>query len=445
MTPASMTGRQTILFDVSRLLIREALTSPTGIDRTTEAYAAWLLGRADIDLRPVCTWGGMIWQVSRASLERLVRRKAAARGPGDDTAWLILRRALAEEGPPTAAPLRAKGRSSRVTATVQRYAPAVLKTLLFWRPATIPPGSIYLNVSHFGLEQPGVLDRLSARGIRSVVMIHDLIPIQHPEYCSPSARRLHEIRVDAVCRNRALVISNSAATAEDLAAYAATHHQASPPVCVAPLGLEAAFLKLPPPSWPCRPYFVCIGTLEPRKNVTFLLTLWRRLAERMGAAAPTLVLVGQRGWENESVLDHLERSPPILRLVHEANSLTDAQLVQLMHNARAILAPSFTEGFDLPVNEALALGVPVIASDIAVHREFVGHAQLIDPLDGMGWLAAIEAACHQRPIVRSRPRPHWADHFSRVAVAMGLEVDRPALKSSLALLASQPKLRRPDR
>ena len=115
-----MSGRQTILFDVSRLLIREALTSPTGIDRTTEAYASWLLGRADIDLRPVCTWGGMIWPVSRASLERLIRRKAAAPGPGDDAAWLALRRALSEEGPPTAPPLRAKGRSSRVTATVQR-------------------------------------------------------------------------------------------------------------------------------------------------------------------------------------------------------------------------------------------------------------------------------------------------------------------------------------
>jgi len=423
--PAHSTpGRRTILFDVSRLLIREALTSPTGIDRTTEAYGAWLLGRADIDLRPVCTWGGMIWPVGRLTLERLIKRKAAAPAPGDDEAWLSLSRALSEDGPPTQAPLRAKAGASRVTATMQRYIPAMLKTLMFWRPAHIPPGSIYLNVSHFGLEQPRVLDRLTARGIRSVVMIHDLIPIQHPEYCSPSARWLHEIRVDAVCRNGALVITNSAATAEDLAAYAAAHCREPPPVCVAPLGLEAVFRESPPSAPPRRPYFVCVGTLEPRKNVTFLLTVWRRLAEQMGAAAPTLVLVGQRGWENESILDHLERSPPILRLVHEANSLTDAQLAHLMRNARAVLAPSFTEGFDLPVNEALALGVPVIASDIAVHREFVGHARLIDPLDGLGWFAAIKAACDQPQAITPRSRPSWSVHFTRVAVAMGLEADQ---------------------
>ena len=431
-----MSAPKTILFDVSRLFIRETLTSPTGIDRTTEAYAAWLLSRADLEVRPVCTWGGVIWPVSRSSLERLLRRKSTAPPPGQEEAWRALRRALSQEGSPTERPLRSKARSSRVTATVQRYLPAVLKTLLCWRPAAVPAGAVYMNVSHFGLEQPQVLDRLTARGIRSVVMIHDLIPIHHPEYCSPSALRLHRIRVDAVCRNGALVIANSAATAEDLASYAKANGQVAPPVCVAPLGLEPAFLGPSPPSWPCRPYFVCVGTLEPRKNVAFLLTLWRRLAERMGAAAPILVLVGQRGWENESILDHLERSPPILRLVHEANTLTDAQLAELIRNARALLAPSFTEGFDLPVNEAIALGAPVIASDLAVHREFMGQAQLIDPIDGLGWLAAIEGACHQPRAVAPRARPNWSDHFARVAGAMGLEQANPAGVIPLGLISA---------
>jgi len=428
-----MSVRTTLLFDVSRLFIRETLTSPTGIDRTTEAYAAWLLSRPDLDVRPVCSWGGVIWPVSRSSLTRLLRRKTATPPLGHDEAWRVLRGALSQAGSPTEPPLRAKAKSGRVTATVQRYLPAVLKTLLFWRPGALPPGAIYMNVSHFGLEQPRVLDRLTARGIRSVVMIHDLIPILHPEYCSPSAGRLHRIRVDAVCRNGALVIANSAATADDLAAYATASSQKAPPVCVAPLGLEPAFLGPQPPSWPCRPYFVCVGTLEPRKNVAFLLTLWRRLAERMGAEAPTLVLVGQRGWENESILDQLERSPPILRLVHEANTLTDGQLAQLIRNARALLAPSFTEGFDLPVNEAIALGAPVIASDVPVHREFMGQAQLIDPLDGLGWLAAIETACHQPRAVAPRTRPSWSDHFVRVAVAMGLDDERPAARVRLGL------------
>jgi glycosyltransferase involved in cell wall biosynthesis len=428
-----MTAPTTILFDVSRLFIRETLTSPTGIDRTTEAYAAWFLSRPHLDVRPVCSWGGVIWPVSRASLERLLRRKAAPRPAGQDEAWRTLRRALSPEGPLTETPLRALPTSGRVTATVQRYAPAILKTLRFLRPGPTPPGSVYVNVSHFGLEQPGVLDRLTARGIRSVVMIHDLIPIQHPEYCSLSASRLHQIRVEAICRNGALVIANSASTGDELGVYAKQHALDPPPVCVAPLGLEDAFLGALPPAWPCRPYFVCVGTLEPRKNVAFLLTLWRRLAERMGETAPTLVLVGQRGWENESILDHLERSPTILRLVHEANTLSDGQLAELMRNARALLAPSFTEGFDLPVNEAIALGVPVIASDIAVHREFVGQAQLIDPLDGLGWLAGIEAACGRPCLPKPQVRRSWADHFARVADAMGLEASPTQTAAHLGL------------
>jgi glycosyltransferase involved in cell wall biosynthesis len=169
-----------------------------------------------------------------------------------------------------------------------------------------------------------------------------------------------------------------------------------------------------------RPYFVCVGTIEPRKNLTFLLTLWRRLAEEMGEAVPRLVIVGRRGWECESVVDHLERSPSIRRFVHEVCDLRDEQLAELMAGATALLTPSFIEGFDLPSVEALALGTPVIASDIPAHRELVRRAQLIDPVDGLGWLAAIKAAAAQPPARRPQAAPTWAQHFEIVGRAMGL-------------------------
>jgi len=168
-------------------------------------------------------------------------------------------------------------------------------------------------------------------------------------------------------------------------------------------------------------YFVCVGTIEPRKNLAFLLTLWRRLADRMGEATPILVLAGQRGWENESIIDHLDRSPPIQRFVHEVSGLADAELAALIGGARALLSPSFSEGFNLPVAEALAAGTPVIASDIAVHRELADGAQLIDPLDGVAWMAAIEAATRERPETSARRPPGWPEHFAIVGKAMGLD------------------------
>ena len=163
------------------------------------------------------------------------------------------------------------------------------------------------------------------------------------------------------------------------------------------------------------PYFVHVGTLEGRKNLAFLLSVWRRLDERMGAAAPRLALVGRHGWENEAVLDHLHRSPNLQGLVHQVSELPDAGLARLLAGARALVAPSSVEGFDLPVAEALSLGVPVIASDIAVHRELAPRARLIDPLDGPGWLEAIEAATARGPGQTGYHAPTWAGHFDAVS------------------------------
>jgi glycosyltransferase involved in cell wall biosynthesis len=186
------------------------------------------------------------------------------------------------------------------------------------------------------------------------------------------------------------------------------------------LGLQPEFLCSPDPLQTAHPYFICVGTIEARKNLAFLLALWRRLEERMGPQTPRLVLVGRRGWENESVIDHLDRSKAVLRLVHEVCDLRDGDLARLIAGATALLSPSFAEGFDLPVVEAMALRTPVIASRIPVHVELASYATLLDPLDGPAWLAAIEAACStpaRGPIVDS---PTWDSHFTRVGPILGL-------------------------
>src|SRR5205823_1812943 len=138
---------------------------------------------------------------------------------------------------------------------------------------------------------------------------------------------------------------------------------------VLPYGIEhVASAAADAPIRAAVPYFVVLSTIEPRKNHELLLRLWQRLAERHGAAAPRLVLVGHRGWENDAVfklLDSLRGNSPH---VVECPDLDDAALAAVLRGARALLSPSFAEGFGLPVVEALALGTPAIASDIAAHR-----------------------------------------------------------------------------
>jgi glycosyltransferase involved in cell wall biosynthesis len=417
-----MTG---VLFDASRLVFRLARgRALTGIDRVALAYARWLQARTDVELEPVWCFEGRLLPVAPGLLRWMVEAKPRE-AAGAATTWSSLVTALASAADDGQA-LRAGagGRTDRgwLMEGLRLAWPVPLR-------AGLSAGDLYLNVSHYGVGQGGLLARLRRRGVKPVVMVHDLIPILHPEFCTPGGALKHALRMEAVLAHAALVIANSASTAEAVAAFALDEGRAPPPLCVAPLGLEPAFLAAPEDVRAARPYFVCVGTLEPRKNLAFLLTLWSRLAERMGEEAPRLVLVGRRGWENEAVIDLLERAPAVRRLVHEVCDLTDGQLASLMAGAAALLAPSFAEGFDLPAAEALALGAPVIASDIPVHRELAGGAELIDPLDGPGWLAAIETAAREAPWAQaprpSRTAPTWERHFAIVGEALGLERVRP--------------------
>jgi len=167
-----------------------------------------------------------------------------------------------------------------------------------------------------------------------------------------------------------------------------------------------------------------VGTIEPRKNYAFLLQLWREIVLQRGPAhTPRLILIGQRGWECENTVDLLERCPSLRGIVHEINSCSDRELATFLHHAQALLFPSFSEGFGLPIAEALAAGLPVIASDLPVFREFAGPIpEYISPLDGAQWHTAILDYAHPSSprraaqiarIVQFTP-PSWDAHFQSV-------------------------------
>jgi glycosyltransferase involved in cell wall biosynthesis len=413
---------RSVLFDASRLLSRAERTAPTGVDRVCLAYAEWLLSRPDLKVTPVRGRHDQLVAVDEVWFRKCVQT-LRSRWTGD-----FFERSLTEDemrlmtalssdrkatdsviGTPPADPAKTSGRRARVFKQLFRSQ---------WIQ-NLPPSSLYFNVGHTGLGDPRVLMELRDRGIEPIILLHDLIPITHPEFCRPGDGDKHRDRVLSTLRHASRILVNSRYTAHELAAFAAREGLTPPPIDAIHLGLEPTFLIRQAAATP-RPYFVHIGTIEARKNLAFLLTVWRRLQERMGDAAPQLVLVGRYGWENEAVLDHLERSPALRGLVHQAADLPDSALATLMASARALLAPSSVEGFDLPAVEASALGVPLIASDIPAHRELVPEARLIDPLDGLGWLDALEAATRQPPKAPPYTAPTWERHFAEVAARVGL-------------------------
>jgi len=392
-----------IVLDLSRLLSRAERAVPTGIDRVELAYAEHFVATQGdrASFVGMLSWGrfgllsrpqaqaliaalAQVWRSDPPDPDALKRAAAAARALRIERLWrgeLGLRAALARGGEPP----------------------------------------VYLHMSHQRLERASMIERLKRRsGARFVCMVHDLLPLELPEYVRPGHEARHVRRMTTVARFADAVIVNSAATRDALQRFLDGSGR-SPPILVAPLGIDIARdsdRAADPPKG--SPYFVCVGTIEPRKNHLLLLNVWRRLAAELGAAAPRLVLVGQRGWENEQVIDMLERSPAIRSLVEERNSLSDPAMARLLAGASAALVPSFGEGYGLPLVEALALGVPALCSDLPAFQEVAGGvAEFLDPLDGPAWRAAIldyaQPGSPRRAAQCARiagwRRPAWSDHF----------------------------------
>ncbi len=391
-----------IILDLSRLVSRALHPTPTGVDRVELAYARELRRRMPDRLAY-----GVVHPTGRYG--RLPARRA-------------------ERFLDTVERLWDSGDRSQAAGWAR-----ALRTLVAVRPAPVPPkrhARVYLQSSPHHLDRaPTVRAILRREGAAFVCLLHDLIPIQFPEYARPGGAARHRRRIDTVAMLADAVVANSHDTARAFGPYLAAAGRAQVPVAVAHLGIDAVADAPAAPASP--PYFVAIGTIEPRKNHLLLLHLWRDLARRLPpAAVPRLVLVGRRGWENEQVVDLLERCPALVGHVEERAGLADRDVRALLAGASGLLLPSFAEGFGMPVPEALALGVPVVCSDLPALREAGGAAPLyLDPLDGPAWASAVLAladgsarAAHLARVRRWRA-PTWEEHMTTV-IDLALRVAR---------------------
>lgn len=125
-------------------------------------------------------------------------------------------------------------------------------------------------------------------------------------------------------------------------------------------------------------YFMAVGTIEPRKNYSSILEGWNLYKKTTGKKTK-LVIVGNRGWGEESLLSELKthsHNGDLFLL----NGVSQQELIDLYSNATACIVASYTEGFSYSGIEAMRCNTPVVASDIAVHREVYGnYATYFDP------------------------------------------------------------------
>jgi glycosyltransferase involved in cell wall biosynthesis len=418
-----------VAFDVTNLVSRLPAVHPTGIDKVDLAYAS------HFSKSPCCavTHYGL-WTPRIHEASKLVPLLACATGDRwtspDETADAGYRSVhvwLTGMNPPE--------RLADKSATTPVVRPGALAGLrrrqqVRWRLSKgrhkLPADAIYLNVAQHAFEYSRFFSWLDRRpDVKSVFLVHDLLPLDYPEYFRTGYRDRFKRRVATILRHARGVITTTDSVAARLSAEYAQTGQQMVPWHTEPLPTSLAAIE----PWPeadaalaAAGYFVIVGTIEPRKNHLLLLNLWRRLAETV-ERPPKLVILGARGWDNEQVFDVLDRSHLVRRHVFEAAGVGDPGLARLIQNARALLMPSFDEGYGMPVAEALSLGTPVIASDIPVFRE-VSQSRAIfrHPLDGPGWRDAILAlSVRDNPLameakaaaLKFRP-PDWQHYFSGV-------------------------------
>ncbi|HET9017478.1 MAG TPA: glycosyltransferase family 1 protein [Thermomicrobiaceae bacterium] len=228
----------------------------------------------------------------------------------------------------------------------------------------------------------------------AVVTIHDLSYLVTPQFAYPNLRRYLATAVPRGLRGSTGIVAVSRATAEDLTRF----YDVDPArVTVIPEGVDPAF-RAPADEVVVtvldtlgirRPYFLIVGTIEPRKNHLGVLTAFEQLAR--AHADVSLVIVGRPGWMSSEIMAAIDSAASRLS-VHHLGGIDDEQLAALYAGSVALVYPSWYEGFGLPVVEAMACGTAVITSDRGSLAEVAGDdAVTVDPSSPESIAAAMES------------------------------------------------------
>jgi len=238
-------------------------------------------------------------------------------------------------------------------------------------PASLRAADLVHATNHAAVPPAG-------EGQRLVVTVHDLAVERFPRLFPRPWRLLYRLGLRAAVRRADAIVTPSRNTAEDLLSRTgvdpARLHVVplAPTLPVGPLDVDEILGRLKVPSR----FVLFVGTLEPRKNLVRLVRAYRRVAAT--GLPQSLVLAGPLGWHHESLMRELALEGP--GEIVMTGALSGQEMDALYRAADVFAYPSLYEGFGLPVAEAMARGVPTVASSTSSIPEVAGDAALgVDP------------------------------------------------------------------
>lgn len=226
-------------------------------------------------------------------------------------------------------------------------------------------------------------EKLKAEGVGIVSVIYDLIPLTHPQFCDEGLVRVFDHWFDWIARTADGFMAISRTISDQVRAevvrrlgpdeaqrrwHGHFHLGSELDLAQHSARLLPSMVEMFAAS---APVYLMVSTIEPRKNHVYLLDAFELLWQRGSQAR--LCIIGKIGWKCEDLVRRIRRHPEWNKRLFMFNKVDDSSLEYAYANAKALVFPSYVEGFGLPLVEAMQRGLPTLASDIPVFREIGGE------------------------------------------------------------------------